>query len=306
MQKFLLLDAYNFMHRAYHALPKTFRDQSGAPTNAVYGVTSMLINVLQSVKPEYIAAAVDLPEPTFRVGDFTAYKAQRKPMEEDFSSQIPKVMEIFESFGVRTFSFVGYEADDVIATIAKKFEDQFDFIIVSNDRDLWQLAAEHVMLMVAGTKGDTEWIGKKEAEARMGFDPGLIAEYKGLRGDPSDNIPGVYGVGEKTAAKLIAEYQTLDNLYRNIENVKPDSLKEKLLNCYEQALMSRNLAKLNYEVPIEVNFEDCKYSEWSKIKVRDTLLKYNFKSLIRRLGFEDVSEKSKTKEKPPEDQLALF
>jgi DNA polymerase-1 len=306
MQKFLLLDAYNFMHRAYHALPKTFRDQSGEPTNAVYGVTSMLINVLQSVKPDYIAAALDLPQPTFRVGNFTAYKAQRKPMEEDFSSQIPKVMEIFESFGVNTFSFGGFEADDVVATIVKKFENQFDFIIVSNDRDLWQLAAEHVMLMVAGTKGDIEWIGHKEAEARMGFEPKLIAEYKGLRGDPSDNIPGVFGVGDVTASKLISQYQTLDNLYKHVQEVKPDSLREKLLNCYEQALMSRDLAKLNYEVPIEINVEDCEYSEWSKLKVREVLQKYNFKSLVRRLGFEEIVDKPKSKSQPSEDQLALF
>jgi len=308
MQKFLLLDAYNFMHRAYHALPKTFRDQNGEPTNAVYGVTSMLINVLGQVKPDYIAAAMDTPKPTFRVGDFTGYKAHRKPMEDDLNSQIPKVVEIFSAFGVKTFSFEGFEADDVIATISRRFYNQFDFVIVSNDRDLWQLVSAHIMLMVASnTGGDTAWIGQKEAEARMGFDPKLIAEYKGLRGDPSDNIPGVFGVGEKTATKLIQEFKTLDTLYKNINKVTPDSLKEKLLNSYEQALMSRNLAKLTYDVPIDVVAEDCKYSEWNKIKVREVLQKYNFKSLIRRLGFEDASgNKQKAKDKPVDDQLALF
>jgi DNA polymerase I len=133
-----------------------------------------------------------MQETTFRVEDFTGYKAQRKPMEEDLSSQIPKVIEVMESFGIKMIGVNGYEADDVIATVAKKFEKEYEVVIVSNDRDLWQLASPTVSIMLPNTKGSVEWLGPKEVLARFGFPPSNIADYKGLRGDPSDNIPGVW------------------------------------------------------------------------------------------------------------------
>jgi len=307
MEKIVLIDTFNFLHRAYHALPTTFRSPEGEPTNAVYGVTSMLINLFSEVKPNYVIAALDMQETTFRVEDFTGYKAQRKPMEEDLSSQIPKVIEVMEAFGIKIIGVNGYEADDVIATVAKTYEKDYEVVIVSNDRDLWQLASPTVTIMVPNTKGLAEWLGPKEVQARFGFPPSNIADYKGLRGDPSDNIPGVYGVGEKTATDLIQKYGSLEDIYKNIDSITQHSLKEKLLNSYEQAVMSKKLACLIMDVPFKVNIKDAKYKDLNKLKVKEVLEKYNFKSLIKRLGFDDNSSgKRAAQPEVNKDQLTLF
>src|SRR3989344_1338692 len=306
MKKLLLLDVYNFLHRAYHAMPKTFKDKKGEPINAVYGVTSMLINLLGQIKPQYMIAALDSPtDITFRNEDFSGYKAHRKPVEADFEAQVPKVLEIIEAFGIKSILVNGYEADDVIATMTTKFQKDLDVIVVSNDHDLWQLASKNVMLMVPNTKGETEWLGEKEVTARLGFDPSKIADYKGLRGDPSDNIPGVYGIGEKTATELLQKYGSMEEVFKQASTIKPDSLREKLLNSYETALMSKKLAQLIYDVPFSVTLDECKYSDFNKLAVKKLLEEYNFKSLIKRMGFE-VSEKKKIAAQSSDDQLGLF
>lgn len=307
MEKILLIDTFNFLHRAYHALPTTFKGPDGEPTNAVYGVTSMLISLFSEIKPDYVVAALDMPEATFRIEDFTGYKAHRKPMEDDLSSQIPKVLEIMEAFGIKTLGVSGYEADDVIATIVDRFKGDHELIVVSNDRDLWQLASDNVSVLLPNTKGPSEWLGPREVEARFGFPPSKIADYKGLRGDPSDNIPGVYGVGEKTATELIRQFGSVENIFINIDQVTKHSLSEKLLNSYEQALMSKKLAMLIYDVPLDISLKDAKFIQLNKLKVKEVLEKYNFKSLVRRLGFEVTdSKKAKSIEHENKDQLALF
>jgi DNA polymerase-1 len=305
MKRLLVIDTFNFLHRAYHALPKTLTDSEGEPTNAVYGVTSMLITVFNQIQPTHVVAATDSEEPTFRVEEFTAYKAHRKPMDDELASQISKVYEVLDAFGIKRIEVPGYEADDVIATLAVKFAGDAGIIIVSNDKDLWQLVDGHVVVMVPKGRGDAEWIGKKEAEARMGFDIEYMVDYKGLRGDPSDNIPGVYGVGEVTAKKLIHEFGNLKNIYKNIEKVKPESLKKKMEENYEQALMSKKLAELVTDVPVTVDFSECKYKEFNKVEVKKVLEKYNFKSLIKRLGFDESGSKKK-KNRVPENQLSLL
>ena len=306
MNKFLLLDTFNFLHRAYHALPKTFRDSSGEPTNAVYGVTSMLINVLDQIKPSYVVAAMDSIEPTFRLEDFTGYKAHRKPMEEDLSSQIPKVIEVLDAFGITRIMANGYEADDIIATMVKKFEPESEIVIVSNDRDLWQLADRKVLIMLPTTKGTAEWLGSAEVKSRLGFEPSLIADYKGLRGDTSDNIPGVYGIGEKTAGVLIQNFGSIENIYANIDKVTPESLRQKLLSNYDQAMMSKKLAQLIYDVPVTVRFDELKYTTFNKLNVKKVLERYNFKSLIRRLGFDDSNNNRQKRDEVSKDQLSLL
>ena len=304
--KLLIIDTFNFLHRAYHALPSTFRGPDGQPTNAIYGVTSMVINVLDQIKPDYMVAALDGKEPTFRVGEFTSYKAQRKPMEEGLQVQIPKVLEILDAFAIKQILVEGYEADDVIGTVATKFKGKVDIVIVSNDRDLWQLAGNGNIIMVPGKKGEIEWMGEKEVDARLGFPAEKIADYKGLRGDPSDNIPGVYGVGEVTATKLLQKYSSLEEIYKNIDSVEPESLKNKLLENYEQALMSKKLAQIILDVPYQFDLEDCRYREVNKIKVKEVLEKYNFKSLIRRMGFEIEGEKKGREPQTSDNQLSLL
>ncbi len=307
MKKVVLIDTFNFLHRAYHALPVTLTDKNGEPTNAVYGVTSMLINLFDQLKPDYVVAALDDIEPTFRVEEFTGYKAHRKPMEDDLSSQIPKVFEIIDAFGVARASLPGYEADDVIGTMVEKYADEdVEFVIVSNDQDLWQLVGDKVKVMSPMARGNVDWIGEEEVMARHGFTPQQIPDYKGLRGDPSDNIPGVYGVGDKTAKKLIYEYKNIENIYNNINKIEPESLKNKLKESYEQALMSKKLATIIMDAPLDLELKNCKYSTFNKGRVKETLEKYNFKSLIKRLGFEVGGSKKKKKREVPESQLSLL
>lgn len=307
MRKILLIDTFNFLHRAYHALPKTLTDKNGEPTNAIYGVTSMIITVLNKVRPNYIIAALDSKKPTFRVEEFTGYKAHRKPMEEDLASQIPKVIDIIKSFGIQPLQVDGYEADDIIATIVREYEHDYQIVIVSNDRDLWQLTDGNVIVMVPSKGNNVEWIGTREAEARFGFSPDKIGDYKGLRGDPSDNIPGVYGIGEKTAKKLILEFGSMENIYKNLKSVEPESLRKKLEESYEQALMSKQLAQLIEDVPLELDLKGCKFSDYNRLDVKEALEKYNFKSLVKRLGFDTSgSTKKKTSEDIPDSQLGLL
>ncbi len=305
-KKILIIDTFNFLHRAYHALPSTFRDSKGEPVNAVYGVTSMLINLFGLIKPNYIAAALDSDGPTFRLENFTAYKAHRAPPDPGLISQIPKIIEILEAFGIPAIMVKGYEADDIIGTIARKYGDgEYEVIVVSNDHDMWQLVNENVTIMVPiRNAAEAEWIGVKEVEARMGFPPDKMMDYKGLRGDPSDNIPGVFGIGEKTAAKLIKEFGSVENIYKNISKVKPDSLKEKLANCAEQAVMSKTLSTIITDVPLKIELEDCLYKPFNTYKAVEVLERYNFKSLIKRLGFDNIS--SNKKEKIDENQLPLL
>jgi len=305
MKTLLVIDTFNFLHRAYHALPTTLRDSSGGPTNAVYGVTSMLINVLNTIKPQYMVAALDSKEQTFRAEEFTAYKAHRKPMEDDLSVQIPKVLEVIDSFGIKTIQVSGYEADDVIGTLVEKFAGKVNIVVVSNDRDLWQLVNGHTKIMVPGKKGVVTWIDKQKAAEKFGFDSEKIADYKGLCGDPSDNIPGVYGIGDKTATRLIQEYGSMENIYKNLKEIRPDSLRKKLEENYEQALMSKKLAQLVLDVPFTVSIDECVYSDFNRGRVKQTLEKYNFKSLIKRLGFDPEGQNSNSV--PPDDnQLKLI
>jgi DNA polymerase-1 len=307
MEKLVLIDTFNFLHRAYHALPNTLTDANGEPTNAVYGVTSMLISTFDQLKPDYVLAALDDIEPTFRVEEFTAYKAHRKPMEDDLASQIPKVFEIIDAFGIAKLSLPGYEADDIIGTMVETHAgDNLEIIIVSNDHDLWQLVDGNIMVMNPQTKGPAEWVGHKEVVARYGFDPEQIIDYKGLRGDASDNIPGVYGIGDVTATKLIKEYKNIEGIYGHLDEIEPKSLRKKLEENYEQALMSKKLATIIRDAPMQIALKDCKYSTFNKGRVKETLEKYRFKSLIKRLGFEVSGSKSKKKQEVPDNQLSLL
>ncbi len=311
MPKFLIIDLFNLIHRAYHALPKEFTDKNGNPTNAIYGVSSMLINVLQQVSPDYVVAVLDTKAPTFRHVDFTGYKAHRRPTEDMLSVQIPKIKAVVEAFGIRTLSSDGYEADDLVGTLAVKNQDYCQMILLSNDRDLWQLAGPNIVVMLPSTKGNkVEWVGEKEVVARLGVTPAQVPDYKGLVGDPSDNIPGVYGIGEKGAGNLIKEFGSIEEIYRNIDKVLPESLRKKLIDGYDQAIMSKNLATLDLNTPVEFSREDSRYEKLPLKSVVPILESYNFVSLLKRLGIVagDKAKKlpaSKTKE-AADSQKGLF
>ncbi|HAZ29910.1 TPA: hypothetical protein DCY43_04205 [candidate division WWE3 bacterium] len=287
MAKLLILDLFNLIHRAYHALPKEFTDKNGNPTNAIYGVSSMLLTVLNQVHPTYVVAVVDTEKPTFRHEAFTGYKAHRRPMEDLLSVQIPKVLELVNAFKIQAVSAPGYEADDLVAAIATKHKKANQVIVFSNDRDLWQLVQPNVVIMLPSTKGDKiEWVGEKEVIARLGVLPNQVPDYKGLVGDSSDNIPGVYGIGQKTAGDLLKKYSTIENIYRHVGEVTPDSLREKLVNGYDQAVMSKKLATLDYNTPADFSLEASRYGNLPIQSVSEALQSYNFKSLLKRVGVE--------------------
>lgn len=294
MPKLLIIDLFNLIHRAYHALPKEFTDKDGNPTNAIYGVASMLINVLQQVTPDYVVAVADTEKPTFRHVDFTGYKAHRRPMEDMLSVQIPKIKELIGAFGITMISTDGYEADDLVGTLAVKSKNDCQVILLSNDRDLWQLVGENILVMLPSTKGDKiEWVGEKEVIARLGVTPAQVPDYKGLVGDASDNIPGVYGIGPKTAGELIKEFVSVEEIYKNISAVRPETLRKKLLDGYEQAMMSKKLATLDLETPVKFSREDSRYGKIPLETVVPVLKAYNFKSLLKRLGVGVEADDSK-------------
>ncbi len=312
MPKLLIIDLFNLIHRAYHALPKEFTDKEGNPTNAIYGVASMLINVLQQVSPDYVVAVADTEKPTFRHVDFTGYKAHRRPMEDTLSVQIPKIKALINAFGVVMISTDGYEADDLVGTLAVKNGADCQVILFSNDRDLWQLAGGNISIMLPSTKGDKiEWLGEREVIARLGVAPAQVPDYKGLVGDFSDNIPGVRGIGPKTASELIREYGSIEAIYAQIDTVKPDTLRRKLLDGYEQAVMSKKLATLDLYTPVNFSREDSRYGKIPLETVIPALQAHNFKSLLRRLGTETEADvknagRQRSSEYPNSAQKGLF
>lgn len=305
MHKLLIIDLFNLIHRAYHALPKEFTDSSGNPTNAIYGVSSMLLTVMQQIKPDYACIVSDSEKPTFRHEDFTGYKAHRRPMEDALSVQIPKIFEIIDVFGIRTLVSPGYEADDLVGAVTKRCEDRFFVLILSNDRDLWQMVKPNVSIMLPSTKGDKiEYIGEKEVLSRLGVLPHQVPDYKGLVGDHSDNIPGVYGIGEKTGSALISKYGSLEEVYENIASITPDGVRKKLIDGYDQAVMSKKLATLDLNTPVDFSLDGLRYSGLPNEKLSELFTKYNFKSLSKRLGVVDSANGSKTL--VPSGQQGLF
>ncbi|KKT70049.1 MAG: hypothetical protein UW65_C0004G0017 [candidate division WWE3 bacterium GW2011_GWB1_44_4] len=290
MAKLLILDLFNLIHRAYHALPKEFTDKNGNPTNAIYGVSSMLLTVLNQVHPTYVVAVVDTEKPTFRHEAFTGYKAHRRPMEDLLSVQIPKVLELVNAFKIQAVSAPGYEADDLVAAIATKHKKANQVIVFSNDRDLWQLVQPNVVIMLPSTKGDKiEWVGEKEVIARLGVLPNQVPDYKGLVGDSKHliiNFAKSLLTVSLQFGDLLKKYSTIENIYRHVGEVTPDSLREKLVNGYDQAVMSKKLATLDYNTPADFSLEASRYGNLPIQSVSEALQSYNFKSLLKRVGVE--------------------
>jgi DNA polymerase-1 len=236
MKRIVLLDTHALIHRAYHALPD-FRASDGTPTGALYGLSNMIASIIRDLKPDYIFACYDLPGKTFRHEAYTEYKGTRKAGDDDLITQLISSREIINALNIPIIDAVGYEADDVIGTLAKKFSDKnkYDIIIASGDMDTMQLIEDKHVRVFTLKKGITETvlIDEDAVIERFGFPPKYIADYKGLRGDASDNIPGVPGIGEKTASILISNFQTIENLYKvlnkNSDDVKSVGVTDRII-----------------------------------------------------------------------------
>ncbi|MFA4905400.1 MAG: DNA polymerase I [Candidatus Margulisiibacteriota bacterium] len=279
-KKILLIDGNSLAYRAFYALPDTMKTSTGLVSNAIYGFTTMLLKLLEE-KPDYIAIAFDLKEPTFRHKEYKEYKATRDKAPPTLIEQLPYVREAAEAFSIPIFEKAGFEADDVIGTLAKQSADKgLNVEIVSGDLDPLQLVNKQIKVLTL-RKGisDTVLYDEKAVKERYGLDPDQLIDFKALKGDASDNIPGVPGIGEKTASELLKEYKTLDNLLEHAEEIKKPKLKAKLIDEKEKALMSRRLATIVLDVPIESDLKEYK-TDWDKAVA--FFEKMEFDSLVKK------------------------
>ena len=294
-KRLIIIDSNSLIHRAYHALPP-LTTKRGELINAIYGFLLVFLKAIRELQPDFIAACFDFPAPTFRHKKFKEYKAKRPPAPEELYQQIPKVKEILKAFDVPIFEKEGFEADDIIGTIAKKaprkqIMPKIETIILSGDLDTLQLVSPQtkVYSLRKGVKDIVLYDENLVREKFQGLKPEQLLDFKALRGDPSDNIPGVTGIGEKIAVGLLSEFGSLESLYKEIEgksekakHLRP-KLKETLLEYKDQAFFSKKLAQLEKNMPIDFNLKKCQWGRYNKKKVTQILKNLEFYSLIGKL-----------------------
>lgn len=286
--KIMLLDGHSLLNRAYYGLP-VLTNAEGKHTNAVLGFLNIMLRYMEEERPTHLLAAFDRKEPTFRHQRFKEYKGTRKPMPAELREQVPLMKEVLASMGIPVVTQAGIEADDILGTIGREAErEDFEVVIVSGDRDLLQLATEHTKIKIPKTKAGstvTEDYYASDVKNLYGVNPTEFIDMKGLMGDASDNIPGVPGIGEKTAAKLIRSYHSIENTYAHIEEVKPAKAKNNLREYYEQALLSKELATIKTDCALEYKFRDAVVEDIFTKDAYHLFKKLELKSLFK--YFED-------------------
>ncbi|OEG00094.1 DNA polymerase I [Vulcanibacillus modesticaldus] len=289
MGKLVLIDGNSIANRAFYALP-LLTNKEGLYTNAVYGFAQIIIKIVKEIKPDYMLVAFDAGKVTFRHTDYQDYKGKRKKTPSELSSQFPMLKKLLDALQIKHFELEEYEADDIIGTISKSAEiREIETIIYTGDKDMLQLASDKVSIFLT-RRGITEVdiFGPKEIMDKYQLTPKQIIDLKGLMGDTSDNIPGVPGVGEKTAIKLLHQFETVEGVLENIEKVSGKKLKEKLAENKEQALLSKKLATIFKEVPIGFEIDDLKVKEPDLEEVKQLFINWEFNTLIERLGIEST------------------
>lgn len=305
MKKLVLIDGNSIMNRAFYGImgSKTLTTKDGKYTNAIYGFLAILFKLLDDEKPEYIAVSFDLKAPTQRHKLYDGYKANRKGMPNELAEQMPIIKEILRAMNIDIVEKEGYEGDDIIGTLSKYGEKKgLEVIILSGDRDTFQLATDNVKIHIPRTKAgktETEIFDRSKVKEVYGIEPKQLIEVKGLQGDTSDNIPGVPGIGEKTALSLIQKYETIDNLYKKLEAGESDlkgKQKEKIEENKELAYLSRTLGEINTDVPIGDTLEELKTEEWDRQKVLEIFKELNFKRYIERFNLSSNTRNEEEKE----------
>src|SRR4030081_2299247 len=287
----VLIDAHSLIYRAFFALPP-MSTSDGQVTNAVYGFTSMLAIVLSS-RPEFAAAAFDLPAPTFRSKEDEEYKAGRRAMPDDLRPQIEKVREVLEAFTIPIYAVEGFEADDVIGTLARIGGERGHAVtIVSGDLDCLQLVTESVEALVP-RRGitDTFVYGPDQVRQRYGFEPPQLIDFKALRGDTSDNIPGVPGVGDKTAAKLVQDFGSVEAILERVDELPEGRLKKSLQEHADKIRLGKRMVTIVRDVPVELDLERSRWTRYDYDKVRTVFDRFEFRQLLSRF--------------PPPDQVPV-
>ena len=287
MNKLVLIDGHSMLNRAFyglHAAPMTTSD--GLHTNAVYGFINIMLRILDIEKADHLAVAFDLSAPTFRHKEYKEYKGTRKPMPPELCEQVPIIKELLSAMDIPILSIEGYEADDIIGTIAKRYQsDDMEVTILTGDRDLLQLSDKHIKIkMPKSVKGKTEVVDyyPEDVKEQHGVTPLEYIDVKALMGDASDNIPGVASIGEKTATAIIQQYHNIENAYEHVDELKPPRASKALAKHYDDAVKSKWLATIKLDVPIEISKEDMKMGNILTPKAYTYMKRLEFKSLLKR------------------------
>lgn len=285
MKTFLLIDNHALLYRFFHALPPLTTPR-GEPIGAIYGLARVLLKILKEQKPDYWAAVFDMPAKTFRDDLYDKYKFHRPPQPDNLRPQVGRARELFEKFGVKSVDRAGFEADDLIGSLAEKFKGEAGLVIIilSGDLDVLQLVDDRKVVVQFIKKGisDTMIYDEKAVGGRYGLKPEQLPDLKGLLGDASDNIPGVKGFGLKTAAPLIQKYGSLENLLDNLWEI-PDKLGNKLESQKDLALLSKKLAVIKRDIPLDYRLEDFKRESLDKKSLADYFEELGFKSLVEKI-----------------------
>ncbi|MGN1299240.1 MAG: DNA polymerase I [Candidatus Scatovivens sp.] len=301
MDKLVLIDGNSIMNRAFYGImgSKMLQTEDGTYTNAVYGFLNIMFKIIEDVKPKFLVVAFDLKAPTKRHLMYKEYKGTRKPMPNELAQQMPIIKEILTKMNIKIIEKEGYEADDILGTLSKFGEkNNLEVVLLTGDRDSFQLATKKTTIRIPRTKQgktETEDFDEEKIIETYGIKPQALIEVKGLMGDASDNIPGVPGIGEKTALNLIKENESIENIYEKLESnsieLKP-KLKENLQNNKELAFLSKTLGTIDTNAEIEKNLDDFKVEEWNKKEVLELFKKYRFKRFIDRFNLESEDEKT--------------
>ena len=276
-ENFFIIDGHSQLYQAYYAITG-LTTPKGQPINAVYGFTRMLRKIIKVDKPCYMAIAFDTKGPTFRHIEYKEYKSHRKPTPDDLVSQIPLLYDVINAYNIPLFAIQGFEADDIIGTISKKLSKKnIECTIITIDKDMDQLIDKHIRIFNPRKKEirDIEKLRKEK-----GIVPENIIDILALGGDSSDNIPGIPGIGYKTALNLIREWKSLENVISNVDKIKGKKKQENLLKYTELARLSKRLATIDTEVPLDFNLEACRLTNFNNIKLNELFTNYGFKSFI--------------------------
>ena len=300
-KKVVLIDGHSILNRAFYGVPE-LTNSAGLHTNAVYGFLNILLKLLEEERADYLAVAFDLPAPTFRHERYAEYKGTRKSMPDELREQVPLLKELLAAMNIKTVSLEGYEADDVIGTLAKRYQkDGLEVTVVSGDRDLLQLADNHILIRLPKTsRGKTEILDFTPAAVKetYGVTPEEFIDVKGLMGDSSDNIPGVPSIGEKTATALIQSWHSIENLKEHLEEVKPPRAKKALEEHFEDAVFSKWLATICLDAPIQPELSDLKIGELYTSEAYEQIQRLEFRSLLKHFGSEVQREHMRAQHRP--------
>jgi len=277
-----MIDGNAIVHRAFHALPPLINSRK-EPIGALYGFLRVIFKIIREYGPTHLFVAFDAPGPTFRHQVFSDYKATRVKAPESLYQQIPYIKKALEALGITILAKQGFEADDLIGTLSKLIDKPINKLIITGDTDLLQLAnAETKIILMQQGIGQYQIFGPNEIEEKYGLEPKQLIELKGLKGDATDNLPGVKGIGDKTGKELIQKFKTLEGVYQNLDKI-PDRFKSKLIEQKEEAFMSRQLGTIERNIPIDGSLEKYQWKGYNRKEAIEFLEKYSLRSLIKSL-----------------------